>query len=407
MVRHDAELEPVQEYFLLPVVRVLAEEHVLAQLERLEDHRARADRADLDAVVVDEFLREDRLLVARQRAEEVRRRLRHVDLERGVIDGFEAGDVRVVGLVHALVCVAVQGEARVFSRERAAIQRRDVLPRHARLDREREGQTVGGALPRGGELGLQLRLEHVGAGAALEADQAVVGHVRDRDRPACRRVDGVDRLEVPGRRDLHDAAGDRGLVRLREVVRVRQVRVLDEFADRLGVGDAGRRGRSCLRRRRRRCSRRGRGRRGVVVIVVATTADQGRGSEAGAAEHPSAQEGSPPYRLRPPAMLALFLVYGHANLLSRFARQPLWCGEISTTLVVTDAARHRPEANAPRGARGPRGGHARGAAIRPPPRFVTPSKAASCGPPRRGRSSLRRSGRPRCSTSCCRPVRCP
>ena len=152
--------------------------------------------------------------------------------------------------MHALVGVALDGETRVLGSEGAAAERRQVLPRDARRDVERERQPVRRTLP--GLRQLRLEFEHVriGGGPAHDAQQAVVDHVGYGHRATSSRGDRVDGLVVPTGGDLHHATRLGRARGFRVVERVREVRILDPLPERrdhfLGVFARGACGRAGL-----------------------------------------------------------------------------------------------------------------------------------------------------------------
>ena len=272
--------------------------------------------------------REDRLVAAGERQQEVRRHRAHDRLERVGVRRLRGTDAAPVRLVHALGGVAVERELHVRRGERPAVERRQVLPLDVIAQVEREGLPIRRALPRGGQFRLELDQERVLARTCLHAQQPVVDVVGDRDGPARGGRGRVEVLNPVRRGHLHPATRHRGLVRLRELVGVRQAVVADELADRVVLGIVGgRRVITVVAVVAGRTARGGGGgaaatagaraaaacRRGgvVVIVVVATAADEGRGRKAGATEQAASQQRAAVQFGGPPAPVPFEFTHCH------------------------------------------------------------------------------------------------
>ncbi|MEZ4480615.1 MAG: hypothetical protein R3B97_05580 [Dehalococcoidia bacterium] len=110
----------------------------------LQDHRTGADRLRLDRSGVYEFAREDREVARAERDKEVRVRRLERDLQCCVVDCLDLVDVPEVGGMHGALRrrIALVGVLHILGLERAAIQRRDVLPLDPGVDLEGEGLPI-------------------------------------------------------------------------------------------------------------------------------------------------------------------------------------------------------------------------------------------------------------------------
>ena len=208
----------------LPVRRIAAQPQAAARRGLLEDQRAAAGEAAhrLEGAAVVQLARVDRERAAAERQVEVGLRAAQRDRQRVIVERLAARHRREVAAVRALARVALDRPARVLGDERAAVERRDVLP--ARLVRELEGvgQPVGRALPGARQLRFEPPLEGVEGGPAGEAQQPVRDQVGQHQRARARRERRVERDEILVPADAQHAALARLARWLRQHVGQRQ-----------------------------------------------------------------------------------------------------------------------------------------------------------------------------------------